>query len=144
MGDQRAARAYLNEAFDDYDALYALIDSNHYKQASFNVQQCIEKGLKALAYYSSNNVPYSVHHEHDINTIYQFAYNNIGYDETLFPSFITQYMPIITEWETKGRYPALDFANWLPDSDEMEYMNTLASLIPSWLGEVEYVIDNNM
>lgn len=142
MGNQRAAIAYLQEALDDYDALSTLIQSSKYKKASFFIQQCVEKILKALAFYSSDDVPWDISHTHDIQQLYDFAYRRIGNDQTLLPPFISQYLYALVDWETKGRYPAYNYEIWAPDASDVEDMDSIASQIPAWYGEVEYIVNN--
>lgn len=57
---QAAARAYIIEAAEDCNCAQVLLAKGVLSRAAFSAQQSVEKGLKALAHYSSGNVLYAV------------------------------------------------------------------------------------
>jgi len=132
MPNKTLATEWLVKAYHDLSSARILYDANHYTDTiGFDLQQAIEKSLKAFLAYENKQIKRT----HDLVEIYELVTGHIQLEDSQI-----DFLDMATNYYAEDRYPAHHLA--LPQREEIKdvltFTETLFSMVCHILGIDEH------
>ena len=119
MPNQKLALEWLVFAQRNLETAQLLIRENHYTDViAFDIQQAIEKALKAVYAYNNESVP----RIHALDVLFNYANTNIQFKNIDIKQLLT-----INDYYIAERYPGPRFS--MPEMDEISESMNIAQTI---------------
>lgn len=130
MPNQRLAREWFSFAEKSLETALLLNRENHYTDViAIDVQQAVEKALKAVYAYNGDKIPRT----HSLEILHNYAENWVNLDDISKKDLL-----MISDYYQSERYPGPKY--FMPERNEIDHVIDVAKNI---LGRIKQFINQN-